>query len=91
MKKEICLLLLPLLLISGCGFGTDDTKSPQEGQIITRKTVQDAAKKDKAPEKTETPAAPNKVPYPNRNLLRKEMRQQQRGKDIIPTLNIRIT
>ena len=66
MKKEICLLLLPLLLISGCGFGTDDTKSPQEGQIITRKTVQDAAKKDKAPEKTETPATPQQsaVPQP---------------------------
>lgn len=64
MKKEICLLLLPIFLISGCGFGTDDTKTPQEGQIITRKTVQDAAKKDKAPEKTETPATPQQSAIP---------------------------
>lgn len=77
MKKEIFLLCLPLLLISGCG--TSEKTPPEQPQIITRKTVQEAKKEERPqqepPKQTETskpaetpkqevqePAPPPKIP-----------------------------
>ncbi len=52
MKKEICLALLPLLLLAGCGKEQAGTL-PETPQIITRKNVQDISRQAE-PAKTET-------------------------------------